>query len=440
MRTQSKQTSHVARVVLSLLTVLTIFGVGARAFAGRDGGGGGAVYCMGYNDPMRPKWAKPVLDWAGGTVTLLDLYEAENDLLPFRHKLVVPHSNQPVEVQVRNAINKMRVVNPDFAAAIWKSYLHIMQPGHNDRRSSYNILAPPSNDTGEHFYKDGCKPTGIGYYDDINDVLEIAQSTLEKMDYTDRAAFWLHEAIYRILRLGSGENNSIETRLIVGHLLSNQPMESLITHRLAKSFICERPVSTDVNAPTNGIKFVLHTDGDVTTLVPISVHRFGLPIDQGGEYFWKPAQYIVDFKASSSSATAQQSNGANTPYVSNFNGKLSQLLMKIGTPISQEALQIKYTGPDNVVDASLVPVRSKYYGIRFYNGFYAHQMCNNAGCTYGSSVFSTVNEFNHGIIKLSADIAEDFYRATSGKPNNMRFQRYDHEMPDSAFTVTCREF
>jgi hypothetical protein len=59
--------------------------------------------------------------------------------------------------------------------------------------------------------QEGCHLEAVGYYD-ISGELEISQTVLNKMDNTDQAAFYTHEALYKMDRLFGFATNSEETR------------------------------------------------------------------------------------------------------------------------------------------------------------------------------------------------------------------------------------
>ncbi len=423
MGTNSKQIHPLARVLLSLLTVLTIFGVSifgmsSVAFAGRDGGGGtGELHFPqhgGYDDP-------------GAYVTLLEFWEAREGLEPFKQKLTIPRSKLPVLAQVKNAINKMRAVNPDFAAAIWQSYQHIFaNPQHNIMR---NLPIRPEVDTDQPYDCNDCMRVGIGEYDDANDVLNIAKKWYNDMDNTNKAGFRLHEAIYRILRLGSGETNSVETQLIVGLLFSTKSLAPVITHRLTKSFICvQHPDPKYPNEPMDRFKFLLHTDGNETIMVPVSHVRAGLPIDEGGEYFWKPQEYLVDWHdlpyPMPKNLYVVNQKGIDSGK-GNFGGKLSDFLFDVGESSKISKLSLNNGGYGSEFPFHLpIPIRSKYYGIYLDVEFQEASASDKTG----------VIEF------FRPDIYQGYNEALGGEPRNLRGKGALYGFPEDAYTATCREF
>ena len=404
---KTKQTGGLMKRRLLLLIMAGLFTANVfslDANAGNSGGGGGAEKCpITVNGKLTHKYY------------LFDFWIAQKGFLPFKQKLNIPRSNLPVKTQIEKAIQKMRTSNPDFADAIEASYAHILN--HNLKAAAY--INPP-DDIPEPFNCARNARIGLAYYDDINDVLDYDPVTVAKMDNTDQAGFWIHESVYRILRLGSHEDTSLETHLIVGALFSDQPLEPMIAHRLKKSFLCSSPVSTNPKDPHDGVKYLFHTDGNETVMMPISVTRYGLPSDKGGEFFWQPTGYLIDSNGRSTSALTLQ-NASVLKATNQFGGKLSELLMHIGQPIDKASLYLPYVPLSGSAPAVDIPIRTKYYGIKLDFNMIAGW----SNTVENSSDFTTPAEYESGVMKFWPGFGET-----------------SNTMLDNSYTLidTCREF
>lgn len=83
------------------------------------------------------------------------------------------------------------------------------------------VLGP--DDTDIRFLPKGClPPIGLGLYSDREDNLIYDKAIMGKLLVIDQAAFEIHEAIYKYLRVSAGARSSWQTRRIVGLIFSDE--------------------------------------------------------------------------------------------------------------------------------------------------------------------------------------------------------------------------
>lgn len=167
----------------------SVFFLSAFAFAGTETSGGGAsVVCRDSN--------KQII-----SAELLDLYEGK-----IRYNFRIEKSNVNPKQQILNALARV-AQHEIFVDQLKKVIID------TTRRIQFLpeglVIAPP-NDLGNDFgvvIPDGCALEAVGYYES-NGVLKVSKTLYNRLTNTDKAAFILHEAIYRIQRTGQVQNSA----------------------------------------------------------------------------------------------------------------------------------------------------------------------------------------------------------------------------------------
>ncbi len=170
-----------------------------NSFAGNDAGHGGGGFV---------KLKITTNGYIVEDAILLDLWEAENGKLDYARgrNFSIPISNIDYIEQAYAAIKK--IVNANVSATtvsnevyrILKQNLdHILSPGVMVAEKPDVEIKFPS-DAHSTFKKFGYIETGIGIYDDVSDQLRYKPEFLSAMNETHKAAFLVHEAVYRSMR------------------------------------------------------------------------------------------------------------------------------------------------------------------------------------------------------------------------------------------------
>jgi hypothetical protein len=248
MKTSALKNALTKTVLCVLIGSMLLPTFARAAEGGQSGGGGGAILCAG----QAPK--------------LLELWEAEKGLLPFKSPLNILRSTAPVEQQIQDALKRLNQTNPVLGALVSQSYSQLRLPGRISSRKDLRVKPP--TDTMQPFYEKGCELVGIGDYNDSFNILSVDADYLAKMSNTDQAAFWTHEAIYFALRNISKNTNSVLTRFINAHLYSNAKIERLSTKPI-NAKVSLKCLTSDESL--THVSFYLHTDGNEITLVPENI-------------------------------------------------------------------------------------------------------------------------------------------------------------------------
>lgn len=324
-------------MVSFIFTSVTAIGSQALTGGSDSGGshGGGAMACPSVDS----KGIKTI------TYRLLDFWEAEKGLRPFEKKLTIPQSQLPVATQIGNAIAQMRIINPDYAEQIEDSYREVIKKKKSRKDLS---LEAPTDTLQPYVCKDGYR-VGVGSYSDVDDELSYDSSILSKMSKTDQAGFWLHEAIYYQMRETLNVKNSVVTRLIVADLFSTEKHEPLIRRRLDKSFVCTRELYKNEMGQRYfySSKFLLHTDGKMTKIVPVWVGGHPKYFDSyqgrlgpGSEtqFFWKESSSVIDYIGSDDGSLNKVREGLiknHSDTQKTFSGHLTEVLSNSANLLNQ---------------------------------------------------------------------------------------------------------
>lgn len=186
-----------------LFSVLFVFlFINSSVFAGTSStaGGGSVLYCE-QNGKI---WTE-----------LTDLWEAV-----YLEKFALERSSQPVELQIQQAMTRLKSANLMFYKAVESNYYYVI----NNKiylQPPYGLLPP--QDVNPIFDIPGCKIDGYMFYDGDRQSVYISQKNDDLLlSNTDRAAGFIHEAIYKTMRDLYGDTNSVRSRRIVGWLFSKE--------------------------------------------------------------------------------------------------------------------------------------------------------------------------------------------------------------------------
>lgn len=191
---------------VSSILLGSIFLLSSSAFAGKEtSGGGGAAVCRDSNKKIT-------------SARLLDLYEGE-----VRFNYNIPQINQAPKEQIISVLSKIN--DQMLKQLIYQTTAQVIQ-------SSVFLPAgvgmAPTTDLGKDYavvVPEGCAVEPIGFYE-TDGTLKLSQSVYAALSQTDRAAFFVHESVYKMAREMAFRSDSSDSRKIVASLFSNNTIEA----------------------------------------------------------------------------------------------------------------------------------------------------------------------------------------------------------------------
>lgn len=200
----------------SAIAFALLLSASTGAYAGPSSSGGGpSIICNGPEGKVQ-------------TAQMLDLYEGQ-----IRYGLAIPTLPTPGAAQLQAAFDRLTAydwfVASDVQAALVdiSSKVAFLPDG---------VIMAPGVDLGDSYaavVPDGCELAYAGYYE-ADGTLRISRTIFDKLDETDKAALFLHEAIYKVARELGEDTDSLATREINAYLFSAAPdlsaLDSIKSH------------------------------------------------------------------------------------------------------------------------------------------------------------------------------------------------------------------
>lgn len=188
----------------------------ANAMAGNaDGGGGKGIVCRNADNSLK-------------SVETLDLWEARE----LHQETLAPSSGnleQDVEAALQNLSKSlpMLIKSPDCSNE--ECLLNQMRTtarkfldGGKSVLRKRGIKLTDTSDSMELIQPDNCGIEQIINYQPAGAPILLNEDLFQKMDLTNQAALIAHEAYYEVLRLFTGETNSLRVRRAVGYAFSGR--------------------------------------------------------------------------------------------------------------------------------------------------------------------------------------------------------------------------
>ncbi len=187
--------------ILMLSLFVFSFPVYANLFGADSSGGGKVVVCRDQNQVIK-------------SIQLLDLYEA-SALYGLSPKMLAANIDASLEVVKA----KLREVYKDT------SFMSPTDHWIDDAKKAFRLLPKNSvlesvNDAAVIALPAGCQTEQLALYKD-DFLLLVNQDLWNVLDDLNKAALYVHEAIYRFERTGNKTTNSVHARKLVGHLFSD---------------------------------------------------------------------------------------------------------------------------------------------------------------------------------------------------------------------------
>ena len=156
--------------------IVSILLLTSSTFASTTGGNGGGVhYCF------------------NGSVQMYDLYEGYN-----RHNIkTYINPNYSVDDYINRALNKIKNFDLEFSRKI-RGKIKYMNAGNIIMRKRIELRLVP--DANILFVDEGCEYRQLANWDDLSGNIIVKEELFDKLATVDKAAFYLHEAIYSFHR------------------------------------------------------------------------------------------------------------------------------------------------------------------------------------------------------------------------------------------------
>lgn len=203
-------------------TLLFVSLLSLSSFAGNEGGGGGVVVCRDADGKIL-------------NAELLDLFEA-----PLIHGIPISKNDNISYLEQLESRWQFAYAPKYYSHLLIEVTKNIMQ---NMKFLPDGVILEKPLDIGEDIprvMKQGCQLEGLGFYTDSGNLL-VSKSTFEYLSETDKAAFFLHEAIYFLYREYQGweevngkmrrkKTDSYIPRHSVGHLMASSHTGNSSSH------------------------------------------------------------------------------------------------------------------------------------------------------------------------------------------------------------------
>ncbi len=190
-----------AKIFIKLGTALfssVFFTNPCLAMGGIAGGGGHGIVCK-------------------DKTIFLDTYESE---IKYGNKIseLTGDLNSRLAVVIKKINNQLAA---PYSIMIHDALTYVQSKSYSKYLADGLIIAPGldlGNEDGV-IMPQGCQLTAVGYYS-ATGFLEVSKTTYEKLSLTEQAAFWIHEAVYKVARDLGRVSDSMRVRKFVGYLFS----------------------------------------------------------------------------------------------------------------------------------------------------------------------------------------------------------------------------
>jgi hypothetical protein len=186
---------------LMVLTLAFFLHAPYSTAGGMSTGGGSAVICRDQNNKVDKAF-------------LLDLFEGRE-----RFGYTIPNHSSSIDEQLNDALQRISAAPAIFSvlkkvlANTYNNYVFL--PAH--------LALHTSSDLGTEYavvVLDGCGLEQLGYYES-DGKLKVVSSIFHKLSSTDQAAFFMHEALYRLTRGVAGAFDSSSARKLTAQMFSS---------------------------------------------------------------------------------------------------------------------------------------------------------------------------------------------------------------------------
>lgn len=190
---------------MKALLMAGLLSIGISAYAGEKGNGGYSIVCRSDEGLIE-------------SAELLDIYEGR--IISRRNYAVNLNSVEDLIFLAKERLNLygLFLAKLDSELVKVKSNVIFIPAGHE---------LEPTDDAFPPIKKKGCKFEQLANFQDSGELL-VSEEIFEHLDNVNKAALFLHEAIYSYRRKALGEETSVNTRKLVAQLLATNPDEKVI--------------------------------------------------------------------------------------------------------------------------------------------------------------------------------------------------------------------
>ena len=133
----------------------------------------------------------------------------------------VTESDEPVDVQIKNALEKFGAQKPNiYKQRAFEKALRFVERDKAGNELTGGVGLALTNDIRPNYENEGCIYRQAAAYF-TNGYLMWNKDIVSKMSKTNQAALWVHEAIYKELRMNYVLDSSIPVRELVGMLFGD---------------------------------------------------------------------------------------------------------------------------------------------------------------------------------------------------------------------------
>lgn len=212
---------------MKALLIAGLLSLGLSAFAGDKGNGGYSVVCRNDNGQIT-------------SAELLDIYEGRV-IYKKNYAVNLNTVEELIQIARHNLIGHgVFLAKLDKELKIVTENIYFIPEGNE---------LEPTDDAFPPIKKKGCKFEQLANFQDSGELL-ISEEIYNHLDNINKAALFLHEAIYSYRRKALAEETSVNTRKLVAQLLATNPDEKIIGRWVSDIF--NRPMNSKLPCGLTG--------------------------------------------------------------------------------------------------------------------------------------------------------------------------------------------
>jgi hypothetical protein len=224
--------THMARTWIgwTFLTALVAASAVVAAEGTHGGNGGVVMVCRKGGDPGT---VQPI-----ERIELLDVYQANSLKLEGGLEIPITRKNTPFRERIDQVLKLLQEeVSEEFATDLrweyeraWEYKMPLREPPAIPARKRLSLTGDFTNIA----FESGCHPEQLANYREDFLLYDPELYRALEASPTDLAGFWLHEPIYKIMRMRKYSRSSDETRELVAQLLADNP-DTQRVHEIVES-------------------------------------------------------------------------------------------------------------------------------------------------------------------------------------------------------------
>jgi hypothetical protein len=157
-----------------------------------------------------------------------------------------------MEERVEQALVKLAQYDAPFAALVRAQYNRTREPGRVQPLKEDVLLKFPRDSLMDHTCKDAEEHGLARWYDDT-DLIDLDTRLYVLLDPIDQAALWIHESVYKVLRMRENVGDSLRAQRITGLLFSSKPAASFPKKLLPSNLLSAPGYASSISASISTI-------------------------------------------------------------------------------------------------------------------------------------------------------------------------------------------